>query len=205
MSFITLPVKNLSQSDVYKLMIGGIIPRPIAFISTLNESGSVNLAPFSFFNGVSSKPACVVVSIGYKSNDDKKDTLRNIERTKEFVINSADESIITSVVATAAAYDYDVSELEATELTPITSTVVKPPRISESSFQMECSLHQVVRLGDDTDGNQLVIGKIEVFHVKPEIYKDGKIDYQFYKPAARLGGINYAKLADIYQIPIPKV
>ena len=198
--------KETSVESIYKLLIGAILPRPIAFISTLNKQGQGNLAPFSFFNGVCSNPPCLMVSIARKPNGEKKDSLRNIEETGEFVVNSANEWLIEKLVSCGSTYPYGENEMERVGLNPLASQLVKPPRVKESAFHMECKLYNQMEIGDGTAGSStIVVGEIVLFHINEAIYKEGKIDLSTYKPMARLGGSNYCEPGVIRNLPIPKI
>lgn len=205
-TMVELDPASMPVREVYKLLIGGIVPRPIAFVSTLSPSGVGNLAPFSFFNGVSSNPPCVVVSVARKEDGSKKDTLRNIEERKQFVVNSANEWLIEPLVHCAGAYPYGVDEMSLVGLTPEASTRVAPPRVKESALQLECELYDTLEIGDGSAGSTtLVVGKIVLAHIHSAIYKNGRIDMGGYKPIGRLGGASYGRIADIFDLPIPDV
>ena len=191
---------------MYKLLIGAIVPRPIAFVSTIDKEGRGNLAPFSFFNGVCSNPPSLMISIARNSDGTKKDTLRNIEETGQFVVNSANRWLIDPLVHSAGAFPHGVDEMAVTGLTPLPSVCVKPPRVKESSVQFECETLNLVGVGDGSPGSStVVIGKIIRAHIAKECYRDGRIDVEILSPVGRLGGINYCTPGDIFGMPIPKV
>ena len=203
---IEIDPARLETKEMYKLLIGCIVPRPIAFVSTLDSQGRVNLAPFSFFNGVSSNPPCVAVSVSRKPTGEKKDTLINIEETKQFVVNSANDWLIEPLVHCGAAYPYGVSELTEVGLTALASIKVKPPRIKESTIHMECELYKLVAIGEGGPGSStLIIGKIILMHIYSQAYSNGKILLEQLKPVARLGGYSYAHIGDLYNIPVPEI
>lgn len=214
---ISSPVQNWKSVDFnaipaqerYKIIIGAIVPRPIALISTIGPDGSGNLAPFSFFNGVSSNPACLVVSIASKvdTSGGKKDTLHNIERTGEFVVNSVTSWMLDQAVHSAASYPYGIDEMLKAGLTPIASLKVKAPRVRESAVQFECTLHKLVEIGDGSPGSStLVIGQIQMAHIAEQaITPDGRVDLTSLQPIGRLGGVSYAELGAILNRPVPKV
>lgn len=203
---IQIDPSSAKVSTIYKFLIGGIVPRPIAFLSTISKSGQSNLAPFSFFNAVSSNPPCIVVSIARKSNGEKKDSLVNIEETGQFVINSANEWLIEPLVHSAAEFPYGVNEMEKVGLTPASSIKVKPVRVKESALQLECELYKSVEIGNGEVGSStLIIGKVVLFHILESAYKDEKILLDHLKPVGRLGGISYQLLGEQFSIPIPKV
>lgn len=202
----TLDPEKIPPADMYKLMIGAIVPRPIAFVSTASEKGQVNLAPFSFFTGVSSNPPCLVISVARRSDGEKKDTLKNIEETEEFVVNTASEWLVEPLVHCAADYPYGVDEMATVGLTPLPSVKVKPPRVKEAAVQFECKSVGTLEIGEGAAGSAtLVVGHIVLAHIDSALYKDGKVDTTGLKPVARLGGPTYSLLGTTFDIPIPKV
>jgi len=203
---LTLDPDNMKVIDRYKLLIGSIIPRPIAFVSTESSSGLKNLAPFSFFNCISSNPPCIVFSVSRKPDGTKKDTLINIEETGQFVVNSSNAWFAEALVHTAATYPYGVDEMEKVGLTPIPSQKIKPPRVKEAAIQFECETYKTVEVGDGSAGSAtLVIGKIVLFHIHEKAYKDGKIDHKELQAFARLGGISYTTIESTFDLAVPNI
>ena len=206
MEFHTINPANLTSQDIYRILINTIIPRPNAFVSTQSKNGKNNLAPFSFFNGVSSNPAALMISIGVKSDGTLKDTLRNIEETGEFVVNSANHWLIDPLVYSAGNFPEDIDEMTLTGLTPLASEIVKAPRVQESAFQYECTVYNKMQIGDGSPGScTMVVGKIERMHIAESIYNQGRINPKDLQPIGRLGGISYTTIGDIFEIAIPKV
>lgn len=202
----SLDPKKLDVTSIYKILIGSVVPRPIALISTISPEGILNVAPFSFFNGVSSNPPCISVSFSRHPDGTKKDTLKNIEATSEFVVNSTNEWIIEEANHASGNFPSQVSEFDITGLTPLPSIVVKAPRVKESAIQMECKFYKSVEVGDGTAGSAtLVIGQIVQVHVGDEVYQDGKILIEKLKPISRLGGLNYGKVSDVFALARPDV
>ena len=194
-----LPVR-----DMYHLMNGTIIPRPIAFVSTINAAGVVNLAPFSFFNGVSSNPPCLMVSIAPKSDGSKKDTLRNIEETGQFVVNTASLWLAEPLVYCGAEFAYGVNEMAKAGLTPMPSIKVKAPRVKEAAVNFECELYKLVQIGDGTPGSSTaVFGKIVQVHIIRSAYENGRVKFSELAPLSRLGGFAYAALGDTFELKVP--
>jgi flavin reductase (DIM6/NTAB) family NADH-FMN oxidoreductase RutF len=191
-----LKPEEMSIKDNYKLIIGSILPRPIALVSTLSLDGVPNLAPFSFFTGLTSKPATIGFAPALKGKEgEKKDTLANVESSKEFVVNIVTESISDQMVKTASDVAPDVDEFKMAGLTAIGSEVVKPPRVKESPINLECKLYQVVYIGDGTAGSgAFVIGEIVAYHIDDDIYNEGKIDTALLRPVGRLAGQDYTTL-----------
>jgi len=197
-----LNAKELSVKENYKLLVGGILPRPIALISTVSESGISNLAPFSFFMGITSKPATICFSSASKKGPDtKKDTLSNINFSGEFVINVVSENIVRQMHESAKEFPADVSEFDETGLTPVPSQIVKPPRVKESPINLECQLFQSINIGDGSPGSgTLVIGEIVVYHIDDSIYEDGSINTSLLNPIGKLAGLEYTTLGRRFKV-----
>ncbi|WP_044339126.1 flavin reductase family protein [Rossellomorea aquimaris] len=194
--------RTLQWQDAYKLMVGSILPRPIAFVSSLDEGGNANLAPYSFFTAICADPMLVCFSPMRKGKDgSKKDTLTNIENTKEFVINIVSEEFVDKMNNCAIEYESGVDEFEQVGLTKKESITVKPPGVFESKVQLECVLHEVLHFGDHPGAGSLVIGKVECVRIDDELYYDGKIDSEKLKPVGRLAGQMYTKpLSDSFEL-----
>jgi len=185
-------------SDIYRTMIRCILPRPIAWVSTISEDGVVNLAPFSFFTGVTSSPPSLCFCPGRRSDTGaRKDTLANVEATGEFVVNMVPEALARHMNETATDFPPDVNEFEEAGVTPAPSRVVAPPRVSESPVNFECRRIDVVHVGPDgPGGGAIVIGEIVMIHVDESVLSDGKVSSELLNPVARLGGLEYATLGE---------
>ncbi len=204
MSHLPIDPNTLPTAEMYKLLIGSIVPRPIALVSSLSANGLGNLAPFSFFNALSSNPPCLMISIGRKKTGEKKDTLRNIEETGEFVVNSSNEWLLHKLVHSAAEYPYGIDEMQKVGLNPLPSVKIRPPRVAEAAVQFECTTYDTVEIGDGSAGSAtVIIGRIVYVHVAENIYHEGKILLEPYKPIGRLGGQGYTTIGEISHIPIP--
>jgi flavin reductase (DIM6/NTAB) family NADH-FMN oxidoreductase RutF len=188
--------KKQQRKDVYKLMIGSIVPRPIALVSTISSNGIFNLAPFSFFTGITSRPPTICFAPERRPADgEKKDTLLNIEATGEFVVNVVTEKIVVQMNEAATDFPREFDEFEMSGLTAEPSQVVIPPRVKESPINMECSVRQIIEIGpEDSGGAALVIGEIVMFHVADELIDNGRIDSSALNPVGRLAGSEYATL-----------
>jgi flavin reductase (DIM6/NTAB) family NADH-FMN oxidoreductase RutF len=198
---ISIDPKEIEPAAAYKILIGSIVPRPIAFISTLNENGSVNVAPYSFFNGVSSKPMAVMFSIGFKPNGTKKDTLLNIERSKEFVVNTVGEWMAEPMNFCSVDLPYGESELERAGLTPISSDIVSPPRVKEAPVHFECRLLSLTQVGKAEAGaSTVVIGEVVKCHIHSRAWNNGKVLLNEIKPVARLGGLSYSTVESYFDL-----
>ncbi|WP_283153223.1 flavin reductase family protein [Guptibacillus hwajinpoensis] len=185
---------TLAWKDSYKLLIGSILPRPIAFVSSIDKSGETNLAPFSFFTGICADPMMVCFSPMRKAGaGDKKDTLLNIEESKEFVINIVGEKIAEQMNECATPFTKGTDEFLEAGLTKVESELIRPPRVKESDVQLECVLDQIVEFGEHEGSGSLVIGKVVMVHVRDELYKDGKIDTEMLQPVGRLAGQEYTR------------
>jgi flavin reductase (DIM6/NTAB) family NADH-FMN oxidoreductase RutF len=175
----------------YKLLIGSIVPRPIAFVSTVSPDGVPNLAPFSFFNAVCGNPPVVSFASGFRVPP--KDTLGNVRATREFVVNIVTEDIAEKMNLTSGEYPADVDEFAISGLTPIPSDLVKPPCVRESPINMECKLLQIVDISVLPLGGSLVIGEVLRFHIDPAIMDDFRIDAGKLRAIGRMGGNEYTR------------
>ena len=190
--------------SVYKLMVGVIVPRPIAFVSTLSADGVRNLAPFSFFTAISANPPVICFSPMIRGSDGKrKDTLENVEATREFVVNVVSEDFAQQMNACSAEFPPEVDEFEVSGLTPIPSDIVKPPRVKESRVNMECRLLQVVHVSPKPLGGSIVIGEVVRFHVADELVDNFKIDPDRLRPIGRMGGTTYTRTTDRFEMARP--
>lgn len=184
-----------------RVLTGVIVPRPIAFVSTISPDGVVNLAPYSFFNAVSYDT--VVFSSSRNVGDKSKDTLRNIEETKEFVVNIVVDPIAEAMNATAAEYPEDVDEFAIAGLTHAPSEIVKAPRVAESPVNIECKLHQVVTIGSGDNEHGLVIGTILLMHVRDDIIDGHRIDQDKLMATGRMAGNMYCRTNDRFDMVRP--
>jgi flavin reductase (DIM6/NTAB) family NADH-FMN oxidoreductase RutF len=203
-SLLSIDPNQNTERENYKFLIGSIIPRPIAFVTSVSKDGVLNGAPFSYFNIVSSNPPLISLSI-QRSAGGQKDTARNIIESKEFVVHIADERNVEKINKTAANLPPDESEIELARLTPVESVKISVPGIKEAKIRMECSLEHSLELGGtDTPGCDLIIGKVVQFHIDSDIYENGRIDPRGLAAVSRLAGNNYAKIGEIFEIERPK-
>lgn len=201
---ITINPSKQNPKDNYRLLSSIVIPRPIAFVTTENEEGVINAAPFSFFNMLTSRPPLLAISVGRRNGQTVKDTGKNILSSKEFVVHIVDASFIEEVNQSSAEYPSHISEVEETSLTLIESSSVHVPGIKEAKIRMECRLHQVVPLGNDQEYScDLFIGEVVMIHVANEIYREGKIIAENLEAISRLGGSDYAKIGETFSIERP--
>lgn len=191
---------NGDFKDNYKFLIGSILPRPIAVVSTLNEDGSNNVAPFSFFTAVSAKPMIVAFSPMIKSsNGELKDTPRNILREKEFVVNFVTEETLDKINMTSTELPYGEDEFKYAGLTPLESEVVKARRIKESPIHFECIFKDRLSYGDDPGCGQIITGEVKKIHVNEDIYEGGRINTDLFKPVGRGAGNDWILCTDRIQ------
>ena len=192
-----------NNENFYYALTGVIIPRPIAFISTVSESGDLNLAPFSFFNAIASNPPTVAISIARNTPSKPKDTLANIEATGEFVINIVVESIAEAMNSTAAEYPGDTDEFKIAGLTPASSTMIKPPRVLESPVNLECRLTQIITIGQGETESGLVLAEVIAMHLDDAVITDNRVDPRKLKAVGRLGGSEYSHTEGIFTLVRP--
>jgi flavin reductase (DIM6/NTAB) family NADH-FMN oxidoreductase RutF len=195
---VVIDPSELDPQSVYKLLIGSVVPRPIAWTSTVSREGTRNLAPFSFFTVASRNPPMLCISLGPRNSDDapSKDTLSNVEETGEFVINIVSLSLSNNMYESSKSHPPETDEFERAGLTPASCEVVRAPRVGEAGVSMECLLDRVLPLGSD----HLVIGRMVRFHVRDELYHNGRIDIPALDPLGRLAG-NYTKVETIFELP----
>jgi flavin reductase (DIM6/NTAB) family NADH-FMN oxidoreductase RutF len=192
---------------VYKLMTGIIVPRPVALVSTVDRDGVPNLAPFSFFTGVGSNPPtvlfCPAVRARGAAADVRKDTLRNVEETGEFVINAVSGEIADAANATAAEVAPDVDEFVLSGLTPQPSEVVRPPRVAESPAQMECKLLQVIYTSHEPGGGVVVLGEVVRFHLRANLVENFRVDPAGLDAVGRMAGNTWVRTCERIELVRP--
>jgi flavin reductase (DIM6/NTAB) family NADH-FMN oxidoreductase RutF len=197
---VILDPPSLSPAAMYRFMIGIILPRPIAFVSTVDHGGAFNVAPFSYFNAVTNRPPLVGISINLRGGE-PKDTLRNIRETGDFVVNAVNEPLLERVVRTSGDWPREVDEFQLTGLTAVKSDLVNSPRVGESPASLECRLHRIVELGDA----HFVVGEIVRAHVADEVLTGGHVDVAKLKPVGRLGGDGYSVVREVVLHARPRV
>lgn len=196
---------DLDPQQAYKLLTGSIVPRPIAWVSTVDRDGNPNLAPFSFFAGVCAKPPTLLFCSGYRYSDDgQKDTYHNVKATGEFVVNFTNEATAEAMNITAAEVPADVNEFERANLTPAPSKIISVPRVKESPISFECKLNQIVTISNQPGGGHVIIGTVVYMHFADGIYQDGNyINIEAYQPIGRMMGGGYAHLGDYFTMDRP--
>jgi flavin reductase (DIM6/NTAB) family NADH-FMN oxidoreductase RutF len=190
---------------VYKLMIGAIVPRPIGWISTVDELGQPNLAPFSFFNAACADPPTVLFCPMIRGADRAtKDTLNNIRATGEFVVNIVTEPLAAAMNLSSTELPAGVNEFKRSGLTAAPSAAVRPPRVAESPIHFECKLHQLIELGTEPGGGSVVLGRVVHLHAADAVLYDGdKVDLTKLKPIGRLAGSAYCRVTDLFEMQRP--
>jgi len=195
---ITINPETFNERENYHFLTSTIIPRPVAFITTINENGVVNGAPYSYFNIISANPPLVGVSIQHK-NGGLKDTARNIKKQNEFVIHIVDEENVDQINKTATNVASNVSEIDLTELTLVPSKVISVPGIVEAKMRIECVLDRII--GFETC--DLFIGKVVAYNIDNDIYQGGTVDSHKIGAISRLAGHEYAKIGTAFEIKRP--
>ncbi len=193
----------LERREVYKLLIGAVVPRPIAWVASVNVAGQPNLAPFSYFNIACANPPTLLFCPNRRADGTKKDTLLNIEATGEYVIHIVDDARVAAMNQTSAEYPPGTNEFEVAGLTPLPSVEVRAPRVAEAPIAFECRLFQVVPVGDGPSGGEVVIGRVVLIHVRDDVRPDTYIDLAALKPVARLAGNGYARVTDTFDLARP--
>jgi flavin reductase (DIM6/NTAB) family NADH-FMN oxidoreductase RutF len=200
---VTIDPAATPPLQLYKLLIGSIVPRPIAFVSTLSPEAKPNLAPFSFFNAICGDPPTVCFSTSFR--EPRKDTYVNIRATGEFVVNMVSEEIAEKVNLCSGEYPYGANEFEISGLTPVPSDLVRPPRVRESHVNMECRLTQILDISTRPYGGSLIIGEVIRFHVDDAIVDHFRIDADQLRAIGRMGGNEYSRTRDRFEMIRPKV
>ena len=194
-------IQNTDSSTLYKLLTATVVPRPIAWVSTIDNEEIFNLAPFSFFNIISEDPPHLMFST-VRTGNKNKDTLNNILSNNQFVVNLVTEDVVEQMNTTSQPVDAGVNEFELANVTPIDSIYVKPKRVKESLVHFECEMvHHYFIENHQNGGACIIIGKIITMHIDDSILMENhKINLEKYKPVARLAGSNYSKLGELFQI-----
>ncbi len=203
--FISVDPKEASIPEIHKLLLGGITPRPIALVSTVSEDGINNLSPFSFYNAFGANPPIIVFSPARRGRDGStKDTLNNLHQIKECVVQAVSYEMVQQVSLASTEYDADTDEFVKSGLTAIDSDIVKPKRVLESPFQMECVVQQIIPLGENKGSGNLVICEVVKIHVDETIMQDGVIEPNLIRLVGRSSANYYTKAFDCSMFEIEK-
>ena len=204
---LTIDPKEVSVPKIHGYMLGAVAPRPIAFASTVDRNGNINLSPFSFFNVFSANPPIMIFSPARKGRDNTtKHTYENVKVIPEVVINIVSYAMIQQASLASTEYDQGVNEFIKSGLTAVPSQRVKPPRVGESPASFECKVNQVIELGKNGGAGNLVICEVLLAHIKEEILdSEGRIDPQKLDAVARMGGDYYCRAQGeaIFKVPKP--
>ena len=204
---------ELSHREFYRILIGSVAPRPIAWVSTLDRDGQPNLAPFSFFNALSAKPPLLGFSPGLRKIESEshppesrpKDTLHNIRETGEFVVNLVTFDLSEKMNLTSGEYEHEINEFELTGLTQAPSEKVRPPRVAESPVSFECKLERIIDFGTEWPSSSLVIGEIVSVHLEERVLRNDRFDLDAVDLIGRMGGNQYTRTTHRFEMERPKV
>jgi len=185
---------ELGAERIYRLMTGIVVPRPIAWVTSLSSAGVLNLAPFSAFTFVSQKPPMLAISVGRKGSI-FKDTAHNILAHEEYVIHIADTPLMEAVHQSSVEHPADISEVEMLKLETSPSERIKVPRLAAPPVAMECRFRQCLEFGELR--SRLIVGEVVLIHVRDGLVNNGKVETKALDPIARIGGPRYANLGDI--------
>ena len=198
---LTLKPQELNPPDAYRLLTSLVIPRPIAWVSSIGLDGTPNLAPFSFFNAVAGSPPTVMVSISSRK-DVPKDSLRNIYETREFVVNIVSEDLAREMNLTSKDYEYGVDEFAAAGLESLPAVEIRPPRVAGAAAALECRATQFIPVEGST--YTIVLGQVVRYHLREGLMRaNGMVDANLLRPVARLSGSEYAVLGQVFELVRP--
>ncbi len=199
---VSLLLSEIEGRDAHRLLSSLVVPRPIAWVSTVGADGTLNLAPFSFYNAVSGRPPTVMFSLGRRKGVEK-DTLRNCRETGEFVVNVVDETLGEKMNLTSRECAYDVNEFELAGLSPAPSLMVRPPRVAAAAAAMEAKVSQIVPV--EGSPSVMVLGRVVAFHLREDLLEPNRIvNSELLRPLGRLGGSDYyTTLGRVFRMPRP--
>jgi flavin reductase (DIM6/NTAB) family NADH-FMN oxidoreductase RutF len=200
-----IDVADLTNTEAYRLLTDSVVPRPVAWVSTLGPDGGRNLAPFSFFQAVGDAPPTVIVSVGRHGDGDRKDSAANAMAAGELVINIVDEDLLEQMNATSGDYPLGIDEFDIAGVTAAACEHVAAPRVAEAPVSFECRVASSVVVGREPKDNVLLICEIVAYHVRDGLMRDGRIDPALLRPICRLGGTGFARLGEIINIARPRI
>lgn len=200
---IRIDPTQLSRQAMYKVLIGSVVPRPIAWVSSLSADGERNLAPFSYFNIACIEPPMLLFCPQHRPDGSHKHTLDNVQATGEFVLHIVSEDLVAPMNQTSADYPQGMDEFEQAGLDTVPSDLITPPRVAAAKIAFECRAEQIVPLGG-LAGATVVIGRVLLVHVADDVWDDGYIVLDALKPVARLAGNGYARVTDTFDLPRPE-
>ena len=202
-SKVIIDPATIAPVNTYKLLVGAVVPRPIAFVSTVSPEGVANLAPFSFFTVASANPPVLCFSTSFR--EPCKDTLVNVRAVKEFVVNIVSEEFAAKMNTTSGEYAYGVDEFAIAGLTPVASDLVRPPRVMESHINMECKLLQTIEVSRQPLGGTLILGEVVRFHIDDAMFEEFRIDPDKLAAVGRMAGNTYTKTRDRFDLVRPQI
>ena len=204
--------QDLPAKEFYRLLITTVAPRPIAWVSTISRDGVLNLAPFSFFNVICATPPILGFSPGNRTRDQReslgsgfKDTLQNVRETGEFVVNVVTHSLVEPMNLSSGDYHSSINEFDVAKLATRPSERVRPPHVADSPVSFECKVYQVLSFGTEDRGGNLVLGEIVSVHLDESVLREGRIDGQLLDLVGRMGGTQYCRTTDRFNLPRPEV
>jgi len=200
-SKVIIDPATIAPLNTYKLLVWAVVPRPIAFVSTMSPEGVANLAPFSFFTVASANPPVLCFTASYR--EPSKDTLRNVRATEEFVVNIVSEEFAEKMNVTSGDYPYGVDEFAVAGLTPVESDLVRPPRVKESHVNMECRLLQTIEVSNRPLGGTLILGEVVRFHIDDAIVEEFRIDPDGLAAVGRMAGNTYTRTRERFDLIRP--
>ena len=199
-----LKPENLESRDRYRLLSETIVPRPIAWVSSMDQSGNLNLAPFSFFMVAASDPMTLLFCPQVSARTGRqKDTFYNVQAVREFVVNLVSEDLAEAMNRTSAMLAPGKSEFEWAGVTPAPSETIAVPWVKEAPVAFECTLQQFVTVSDQPGGGAVVFGQVQCIHIRDDILVDGRVRLEALKPIGRLGGGGYVRITDTFELQRP--
>jgi len=200
-SEMEIDLSTLPAREAHDLLTSALIPRPIAWVSSISAQGHINLAPFSFFSGITWCPATLGFSVVNRPDGSRKDTIRNIEETKNFVVNMVSQDLASRMVETSATLPHGVNEAQKAGVPLVQSKVVVAPRVKEARVTFECALDRIVTVGNGAYAGNLVLGTILLVHIKDELLEAGRtIDPIRFDVIGRLSGTRYCRTGSVFEI-----
>ena len=200
---VIIDPSTIAPINTYKLLVGAVVPRPIAFVSTISPEGVANLAPFSFFTVASANPPVLCFTASFR--EPRKDTLVNVRATKEFVVNIVSEEFAAKMNVTSGEYPHGVDEFAMSGLTAAPSDLVRPPRVKESHVNMECKLLQTIEVSNQPLGGTLILGQVVRFHIDDTIVEEFRIDPDALAAVGRMAGNTYTRTRDRFDLIRPQI
>jgi len=191
---------ELDRPERYGILIGSVLPRPIAWVSTMDLAGNLNLAPFSYFTAVCPQPMTLAFCPGVHANGQKKDTWRNIEQVPEFVINITNEETAERMNLSATVLPYGQSEFEWAQVTPAASQTIQVPRVAEAPIAFECKLQRIVVVSEAPGGGAAIFGEVQCIYIRDDIYQEGNVNREILRPIGRLSGAGYTRTHDTFEM-----